>query len=95
MIEARGILIENFAQKRAEWVDKSARARLAAAEGGRLRECALPGCAANEAHVAHFKACSACKASVYCCREHQVAHWPQHKAACKAARKAAAATDAA
>jgi hypothetical protein len=26
----------------------------------------------------------------YCCREHQVEYWPNHKAACKAARKAAA-----
>ena len=56
-----------------------------------LRTCALPGCGAKEAHPAHFKSCAACRAVVYCCREHQVAGWPGHKKACKAARKAAAA----
>ena len=55
-----------------------------------LRTCALPGCGAKEVHPAHFKSCAACRAVVYCCREHQVAGWPAHKKACKAARKAAA-----
>ena len=56
-----------------------------------LRCCALPGCGAKEAHPTHFKSCAACRAVVYCCREHQVAGWPSHEKACKAARKAAAA----
>ena len=54
-----------------------------------LRTCALPSCCAREAHVAHFKKCSACGAVVYCSKEHQAEHWPAHKAACKAACKAA------
>ena len=58
-----------------------------------LRRCALPGCGAKEAHPAHFKSCAACRTVVYCCREHQVAGWPAHKKACKAARKAAEAED--
>ena len=58
-----------------------------------LRSCALDGCGAKEAHPAHFKSCAACRAVVYCCREHQVAGWPGHKKACKAARKAAAAEE--
>ena len=58
-----------------------------------LRRCALDGCGAKEAHPAHFKSCAACRAVVYCCREHQVTGWPGHKKACKAARKAAAAAD--
>ena len=58
-----------------------------------LRSCALDGCGAKEAHPAHFKSCAACRAVVYCCREHQVAGWPTHKKACKAARKAAAAAE--
>ena len=58
-----------------------------------LRRCALPGCGAREAHPTHFKSCAACRTVVYCCREHQVAGWPGHKNECKAARKAAAATD--
>jgi hypothetical protein len=55
-----------------------------------LRSCGLASCGAKEAHVDHFKRCSACKTVVYCCKEHQLEHWPAHKAACKAARKAAA-----
>ena len=58
-----------------------------------LRTCALPGCGAKEAHPTHFKSCAACRGVVYCCREHQVAGWPSHKKACKAALKAAAAAD--
>ena len=52
--------------------------------------CALPACGAREVHEAQFKKCAACQAVVYCCKEHQAAHWPAHKVACKAARKAAA-----
>ncbi len=57
---------------------------------GRLQQCALAGCAARETHVSQFKRCGACRTVSYCCREHQVEDWPSHKAACKAARKAAA-----
>ena len=58
---------------------------------GKLRACALGGCAAREAHEAQFKQCAACHTVCYCCREHQVADWPAHKAACKAARRTLAA----
>ena len=58
-----------------------------------LRSCGLASCGAKEAHVSHFKGCGACKTVFYCCREHQLEDWPAHKAACKAARKAAAADD--
>jgi hypothetical protein len=57
---------------------------------GRLQQCALAGCEARESHASHFKKCGACRAVCYCCREHQVEAWPSHKAACKAAREAAA-----
>ena len=53
--------------------------------------CVLPSCGAREAHAAQFKKCAACKGAAYCCHEHHVAHWPAHKAACKAARKPAGA----
>ena len=64
-------------------LDKADAASLSAAR----RCCALASCGARELHVAHFKACAACKTVVYCCKEHQVADWSNHKAACKAARK--------
>ena len=60
-----------------------------------LRDCALGNCGVREAHPSHFKSCGACKTVCYCCKEHQVADWPDHKAACKAARKDAAAGQAA
>ena len=62
-------------------------ARLAAAT---LRCCSLRSCGARELHPGHYKQCGACKTVAYCCREHQLEDWPAHKAACKAARKAAA-----
>ncbi len=69
-------------------------ARLSAADAAATapgrRSCALPRCGAREAHVSHFKLCAACKTVVYCCKAHQAEHWPAHKAACKAARAAAA-----
>ena len=64
-------------------------AQAAKKAGMPLRACALPSCGAREAHVGHFKRCSACGSVVYCSKAHQAEHWPAHKAACKAARKAA------
>jgi hypothetical protein len=70
--------------------DAVIRAELAAAT---LRCCSLRSCAARELHQGHYKRCGACHGVVYCCREHQLEDWPAHKAACKAARKAAAAAE--
>ena len=53
-----------------------------------LQSCAH--CSAREVHVKQFKQCSACKTIAFCSRDCQLANWPSHKAACKAARKAAA-----
>jgi hypothetical protein len=63
-------------------------ARVAAAT---VRCCSLQSCGARELHQGHYKQCGACRGAAYCCREHQLEDWPAHKAACKAARKAAAA----
>ena len=46
-------------------------------------------CGAREVHKAQFKRCSACMTVVFCCKDCQLANWPAHKKACKAARKAA------
>jgi len=64
-------------------------ARSAASAPELLRHCALASCSAKEAHKAHFSRCSACKTVVYCSKDCQLADWPAHKKACKAARKAA------
>ena len=60
---------------------------VATAQSAATRCCALASCGARELHVAHFKACAACKTVVYCSKEHQTQDWPNHKAACKTARK--------
>ena len=57
----------------------------------RRRACALGSCGMRETYPAQHKLCAACGNAAYCCREHQVAHWAEHKAACKAARGAKAA----
>ena len=64
-----------------------------ASEAPKLRTCVLPACNARELHVAQFKYCAACHVMdvSYCSKEHQIADWPRHKPACKAARKAAGA----
>ncbi len=66
-------------------------AATAAARG--LHFCALRTCGTQEVHASQFKRCSACLSVAYCCKEHQVQDWPAHKAACRAARKAAEAAD--
>jgi hypothetical protein len=53
-----------------------------------LRSCALARCGAREEHPSHFKCCVACRVPAYCGKECQTEDWPNHKAACKAARKA-------
>lgn len=63
-------------------------AEAAAADPG-LRSCGLASFGAREKHPDHFKTCAACRGVAYCSKEHQTEHWPDHKAPCKAARKAA------
>ena len=53
---------------------------------GQVQNCEACGMASPE-----LKRCSACHRAGYCSRQCQVQHWPAHKAACKAARRAAAA----
>jgi hypothetical protein len=88
VLRARGIDrgIDKTQQLQAR-ISEAAEADLAA---GRLQQCALAGCAARETHASQFKRCGACRAVCYCCHEHQVEDWASNKAACKAARKAAA-----
>ena len=95
-LERSGVLERRLMGRASQPVDPAdtlnARMEATAKEGAArgLQTCALAGCAAREVHVSHFKKCGACKTVAYCCKEHQVADWPAHKAACKAARKAAA-----
>ena len=93
-VEQSGLLqklpIEQTCERQARLSKSLADAQAAKDAGVPLRVCALPFCGAREAHVAHFKKCSACSQVVYCSKQHQTEHWLAHKAACKAARKAAA-----
>jgi hypothetical protein len=94
-VERSGVLhARNIAQAAALMArnDERVAAVTAAALAAKgLRFCALDSCGAREVHVSHFKLCGTCKAVVYCSKEHQAAHWRQHKAACKAARNGGAA----
>ena len=91
IIEKRGLINERiFHEMRTDQEERNDRISSALSAPG-LRSCTLPSCGAREAHPQHFKSCASCRTVVYCCREHQVADWPAHKAACKAARKTAAA----
>jgi hypothetical protein len=87
VLQRRGIL-QGMSVVTAHNTHATATAAATAAARG-LRFCALHTCGAQEVHASHFKRCSACLGVVYCCKEHQVQGWPAHKAACRAARKAA------
>jgi len=97
VLETRGITdeIQRDEQINTNRDEQHAVAVRAAMAAHGLRSCALPGCGAKEAHLRHYKRCSACQAVVYCSKEHQLEDWPAHKAACKAARKAKAAASSA
>jgi hypothetical protein len=91
VLQRRGIL-QGISTVTAYNTRATATAAATAAVRG-LHFCALPTCGAQEVHASQFKRCSACSGVVYCCKEHQVQDWPAHKAACRAARKAAEAAD--
>jgi hypothetical protein len=86
-IEARPEMELDAQERKARFIETLAKAKSDSAARG-LKSCAH--CGAREAHVAHLKRCSACKGVVLCSKACQLANWPAHKAACKAARKAAA-----
>jgi hypothetical protein len=88
VLEERGV---NQGAKFMERTDKATKAAAAAAAAAKgLHGCALASCTAREVNAGQHKKCGACRTVGYCCKAHQVEDWPQHKAACKAARAAAA-----
>ena len=82
--------LRNQLEKQLIVADMLDTAAAAASVAPGLHRCALAGCGTKESHPQHFKRCAACHEVVYCCKEHQIADWPNHKPACKAARKAKA-----
>ena len=60
-----------------------------------LHPCGLPSCDEREITVKQFKYCGDCEEEWYCCAEHQVLHWQEHKPICRARMAAAAAQSAA
>ena len=54
-----------------------------------LDPCGLPSCDQREITVKQFKYCGDCEAEWYCCAEHQVLHWKEHKPICRARMAAA------
>jgi hypothetical protein len=57
--------------------------------------CCCDACGAQENISGLFKKCSGCRSASYCSVGCQTSAWPAHKAACRAARKAAGAPSAA
>ncbi len=92
VLQRRGIL-QSLSAVTAHNTHAAVTAAATAAARGLHYFCALHTCGAHEVHASQFKRCSACSGVVYCCKEHQVQDWPAHKAACRAARKAAEAAD--
>ncbi len=88
VLEERGIAHGVKSMVRGQRAAEAAGTAAAAAKG--LHACALSACAARELNAGQHKKCSACRTVGYCSKAHQVQDWPQHKAACKAARAAAA-----
>ena len=90
-LRARGAFDEEDAAARAEILETLDKKAAADKAKHGLRWCALPSCAKQETNVFDFKACSACKAVVYCCAEHGALHWTQgHRKECAALKAAGA-----
>ena len=49
-----------------------------------LHPCGMPACDKHEVIVKQFKYCGDCEAQWYCCAEHQILHWKEHKPTCRA-----------
>jgi len=50
--------------------------------GRDLKKCAF--CDKKEEVTRSYSRCSRCKDCYYCCREHQMEHWSDHKSKCVA-----------
>jgi hypothetical protein len=47
------------------------------------RRCAKPGCSVSGEGLYNTPPkCARCKAVYYCCKRHQIQHWPEHKQVC-------------
>ena len=91
MLRARG-LSNASAEVNANLKESDARRMADIATHG-LHPCGLPSCDRREATVKHFKYCGDCEAEWYCCAEHQVLHWKEHKPICRARTAAASASE--
>ena len=87
MLRARGF---SHAQATMEQhVERSSARRDADIAAHGLHPCGLPSCDQHEVTVKQFKYCGDCEEEWYCCAEHQVLHWKEHKPICRARTAAA------
>ena len=90
-LRARGVFNEEDAAIWTNTVNMLKKNTLADQAKHGFRWCALPSCAKQETHVFDFKACSACKAVVYCSAEHGALHWTRgHRKECASLKAAGA-----
>ena len=89
MLRARGLSIAQAVMNESDEQISAKRFADVAAHG--LHPCGLPSCDPREVTVKQFKYCGDCEVEWYCCAEHQVLHWKEHKPICRARTAAAAA----
>ena len=53
----------------------------------KAKHCDYPDCVNKGSESQSLHACSSCRAVYYCGREHQEAHWKDHKKLCKFIKK--------
>ena len=88
MLRARGL--SNSSDDEKKHIKAYVTRNLADITAHGLHPCGLPSCDQREVSVKQFKYCGDCDEEWYCCAEHQVLHWKEHKPICRARAAAAA-----
>ena len=88
MLRARGL--SNAVEDEKKHLEEVKVRRTADIGAHGLHPCGLPSYDQREVMVKQFKYCGDCEEEWYCCAEHQVLHWKEHKPICRTRTAAAA-----